>query len=108
MNIEPLSISDSRNNAFIKEDLPAPVRPTTPTLLPGKIFKLTLRTTLGRSDRWRIEIFYNCKCPLLGQVPGIGSKSLASGGSSSSLVYSCIRSTLARELEASIAKRIEY
>mmetsp|Transcript_38144 Transcript_38144/g.82980 ORF Transcript_38144/g.82980 Transcript_38144/m.82980 type:complete len:259 (-) Transcript_38144:3623-4399(-) len=51
MIMRPSESSTMRNNACMIELLPAPVRPTMPTLLPPGTSKLTLLSTSGRPSR---------------------------------------------------------
>lgn len=65
MSLLPIRIEPSgymgvrRRRAWSKELLPAPVRPTTPTLLPGGILKLRLERAYSELELYRIDTFLN-------------------------------------------------
>ena len=108
--IRPLVGSTKRKNDRARVLLPEPVLPKTPTFSPGRISKLRLCRTSGRSGysepssalnctmfhkkrtAYRITRFSHLISPFDGQLAG-GLGSIISGGSRGTSVNSLIRST---------------
>mmetsp|Transcript_23734 Transcript_23734/g.73058 ORF Transcript_23734/g.73058 Transcript_23734/m.73058 type:complete len:242 (-) Transcript_23734:1814-2539(-) len=78
----PPQTSTKRNRAMNNDDLPAPVRPTTPTLSEGAISKEASFNAKGRPSRYRSWTFSKTTAPRAGQFEGsFESESLTWGGS---------------------------
>mmetsp|Transcript_2948 Transcript_2948/g.7319 ORF Transcript_2948/g.7319 Transcript_2948/m.7319 type:complete len:256 (-) Transcript_2948:432-1199(-) len=100
----PASSSIRRNSVLIRDDLPAPVRPTTPTLLPAATLMSSPRNTSGRPARYRIFTPSYSTLPAVGQ-PGGQAPSISSGASLLMAQYSSTRSTELKETSAMEASR---
>ncbi|KAK1938125.1 hypothetical protein P3T76_009275 [Phytophthora citrophthora] len=62
MSTRPLSKSQIRKSAIMRDDFPAPVRPQIPIFSPAATSKLTPLSTSGSSGRYRRHIFYCLSC----------------------------------------------
>ena len=94
-----LSFSTILNSAYNTEDLPAPVRPTTPTFICPSIANDNFFNTGSNSGLYRIVKFLNSILPLYGHSAALISTSsgFLVSASLSKLVYSLIRWTLVIE-----------
>mmetsp|Transcript_29430 Transcript_29430/g.77127 ORF Transcript_29430/g.77127 Transcript_29430/m.77127 type:complete len:231 (-) Transcript_29430:3396-4088(-) len=55
-----------RSSAAIRDDFPAPVRPTTPTLLPGAMLRVTPCSTATFGSAYQSRTFLNSSAPAAG------------------------------------------
>mmetsp|Transcript_50241 Transcript_50241/g.133372 ORF Transcript_50241/g.133372 Transcript_50241/m.133372 type:complete len:295 (+) Transcript_50241:273-1157(+) len=103
----PELISTSRSSITDSEDLPAPVRPTTPSLSPPATVMVRPLTAGGRCGMYRSVAPRNSTRPAVGHAPGAGSASPRRGASwgTSSDFSSSRRSRLAMNTRTSEAKK---
>lgn len=89
--IEPFEMRVNLSRLRASEDLPAPVRPTTPMRSRGLTSKLILCSTSGPSSEYLTERSRTSRLPSVGHAAG-GSLSVVNSASCSKLVYSETRS----------------
>mmetsp|Transcript_23427 Transcript_23427/g.65389 ORF Transcript_23427/g.65389 Transcript_23427/m.65389 type:complete len:284 (+) Transcript_23427:329-1180(+) len=106
MEIFPASNSTMRRMESINVDFPAPVRPTTPTLLFAGMFKLRPFRTSGNPGRYRSCAFSKMSSPPRGHSFSTElSASVLRAASHSSPQYSFTRSTATMQASKSLAMR---
>ena len=91
--ISPLNNSTIRNNHWVIELLPLPVRPTMPTFSHGSTSKLIDYNTIGVLSLYRIDTSLKIICPLLGQLVSVASVWRIRGASPSKCIRYSRRST---------------
>mmetsp|Transcript_34016 Transcript_34016/g.109913 ORF Transcript_34016/g.109913 Transcript_34016/m.109913 type:complete len:243 (-) Transcript_34016:1858-2586(-) len=96
IRIEPEAGSTSRKSASTSVDLPAPVRPTMPTLEPASTVAVRLVSASGSPGRYRMQSCWNWMWPAVGHCAGEGSEGRACGGSCGRFMYSSRRSSAAK------------
>mmetsp|Transcript_9551 Transcript_9551/g.33276 ORF Transcript_9551/g.33276 Transcript_9551/m.33276 type:complete len:249 (+) Transcript_9551:536-1282(+) len=98
----PDSSSTRRNSAAASVDLPAPVRPHTPSLSPPATSRSRPRRASGRPGAYRRLQAWNWTRPALGHAPGLGScPGRSAGGSTGASHDDAMRSTFTRAFSRS-------
>ena len=101
----PLSTSTILYSAIVKDDLPAPVLPQTPTFSPPLISKLTPFKTKSRLGLYLAETFWKESDPLEGHDASGSVALISEGASGFNSIYSCTRSTETMLVSTSVALR---
>mmetsp|Transcript_167044 Transcript_167044/g.536394 ORF Transcript_167044/g.536394 Transcript_167044/m.536394 type:complete len:336 (-) Transcript_167044:2940-3947(-) len=107
IKMAPASSSTRRSAAANKLDLPLPVRPTRPTLVPAATSKVRPRKASGSPGRYLIETPRNCSAPCPGQACATTSSLPESSSRGSSSSKCCSRSTAMSWFSASTERRMQ-